>query len=343
MKALVYNGPNDIKLKDLPKPVRKKGEVLIKIKACGICGSDVEGYLGISGRRTAPMVMGHEFAGKVVEVDKNSEFSKGDKVTVYPKLYCGECIYCQKDLTNICPEADFFGVMDKDGAMQEYLSIPEKYVLKINKDISYAEISMVEPLAVAYRSSSKISTSDLKNANFVLLIGAGTIGLLILQVLKLKGVKNVIVSDLSDKRLKKAELLGASATINPKNSNFTEDIEKITNGKMADYSFEAVGVSASAAQSLSALKIGGTAVWVGNAQKIIEVNMQNIVTTELNIIGNYIFNRKDFTDSLELIEAGKINLKPLISIKEDLINGEEMFKKLVNNSDGEILKIVLTN
>lgn len=343
MKALVYNGPNDIKVKDVPKPAREKGEVLIKIKACGICGSDLEGYLGKSGRRTPPMVMGHEFAGEVVEMDEGSRFSKGDKVTVYPKLYCGECVYCQKDLTNICPEADFLGAMDRDGAMQEYLSIPEKYIIKIDKDISYTEISMVEPLAVAYRSITKISDSELKNSNYVLLIGAGTIGLLILQLLKLKNVDNVIVSDLSDSRLKKAKSLGASTVINPQKSDFIAEIKEITKGEMIDYSFEAVGVSASASQSLGALKIGGTAVWVGNAQKIIEVNMQDIVTTELNIKGNYIYNEQDFIDSLELIEEGQIDLKPLISIKADLSKGEEMFKKLVNNSDGSILKIILTN
>ncbi len=343
MKALVYNGPNTLEIKDVTKPSRKSRELLIKVKACGICGSDVEGYLGKSGRRTPPMVMGHEFAGEVVEVDEDSDFNKGDKVTVYPKLYCGECSYCQKGLTNICPEADFLGVLDKDGAMQEYLSVPEKYVIKVDKNISYAEISMVEPLAVAYRSVTKISDNDLKNSDYVLLIGAGTIGLLILQILKLKGAKNIIVSDLSDSRLKKAETLGASTTINPKKSDFIESVTEITEGNMADYSFEAVGVSNSASQSLSALKIGGTAVWVGNAQKMIDINMQKIVTTELNIMGNYIYDEKDFIDSLQLIEEEKINLQALISIKESLINGKEMFKKLVNNSDGSILKIILTD
>ncbi|MFW5986355.1 MAG: zinc-dependent alcohol dehydrogenase [Halanaerobiales bacterium] len=343
MKALVYNAPEEMKLKNVAEPTRGEGEVLIKIKACGICGSDIEGYLGKSGRRTPPMVMGHEFSGRVVEVDKSSKFSTGDKVTVYPKLYCGECEYCQRGLTNICPQADFLGVLDRDGAMQEYLSVPEEYVVKAGKDISYTEISMVEPLAVAYRAVNKVAEKEIEKANYILVVGAGTIGLLILQLLNLKGTKKLIVSDLSNFRLGKAGDLGASFVINPGESDFRKTLEEITGGDMVDYSFEAVGVSASATQSLNALKIGGTSVWVGNAQKMISVNMQNIVTTELNIKGNYIYDKNDFIESLELIEKGKINMKPLVSGEEELIKGAEMFEKLAANTDGEILKIILTD
>jgi 2-desacetyl-2-hydroxyethyl bacteriochlorophyllide A dehydrogenase len=344
MKALVYEGPNKLALKEKEKPKRKNGEVLIKVKACGICGSDVEGYLGKSGRRIPPMVMGHEFSGEVVETDKESNFEIGDKVTAYPKLYCGECKYCEEGLTNICPEADFLGAMDKNGAMQEFLSIDEKYVIKAKNSISYIELSMVEPLAVAYRATNKVSNKKLKSSNYVLVIGAGTIGLFILQILKLKGVKNIIVSDLSDYRLKLAKKLGASNVINPKNENFNKKISEITDNNLVDYSFEAVGFSSTAAQALDALKIGGTSVWVGNAQKMIEMNMQKIVTTELNIIGNYIYSIEDFNKCLDLIEEGKIDIDPIISLEKDLSKGKEMFEKLVNdNKNGEIIKIVLTN
>ncbi|MFW6029493.1 MAG: zinc-dependent alcohol dehydrogenase, partial [Halanaerobiales bacterium] len=339
MKALVYEGPNKLVLKDRARPQRKEGEVLIKIRACGICGSDVEGYLGKSGRRTAPMVMGHEFSGEIIEVDKDSDLSVGDKVTAYPKLYCGECEYCKKGLTNICPEADFLGAMDTDGAMKEYLSIDEKYVIKADDNIDYIDLSMVEPLAVAYRSTTKVTDNEIKNAKNILIIGAGTIGLFILQVLKIKGAKNIIVSDLSDYRLKLAKKLGASSVLNPKKSEFKEKIEKITNNEMIDYSFEAVGFSSTASQALNSLKVGGTSIWVGNAQKMIEVNMQQIVTTELNIKGNYIYSEKDFKNCLQLIEEDKIDIDSLISIKTDLSNGKTMFEKLVNeNKDGKIIK-----
>jgi L-iditol 2-dehydrogenase len=342
VKALVYKGPGIVELEDVPEPVRKEDEVLIKIRAVGICGSDVEGYLGKSGRRIPPMIMGHEFAGEVIECNEDSKLNQGDKVTAYPKFYCGKCDYCKVGLTNICPYAEFLGVLDKDGAMQEYISVPEKYVYKADKETDYINISMVEPLAVAYRSVLKINIEELRDANYVLLVGAGTIGLLILQVLRLKGIENIIVSDLSDYRLKIARKLGAKYVINPGNTDHHSKIVNITDGSMVDYSFEAVGFSKTAAQSLNELKIGGTAVWIGNAQKMIEVNMQEIVTKELIIKGNYIYTVDDFVDSLRLIEQDKIDCDSIITLIESLENGGEMFKKLTQNTDSSMIKIILT-
>jgi L-iditol 2-dehydrogenase len=342
VKALVYKGPGIIELEDVAEPVRKEDEILIKIKAVGICGSDIEGYLGKSGRRIPPMIMGHEFAGEVIECSKDSKLNQGDKVTAYPKFYCGKCDYCKAGLTNICPHAEFLGVLDKDGAMQEYISVPERFVYKADKETDYIKISMVEPLAVAYRSVLKTNIEELRNAKYVLLIGAGTIGLLVLQVLRLKGIENIIVSDLSDYRLKIARKLGAKYVINPGNTDLHAKILDITDGNLADYSFEAVGFSKTAAQSLNELKIGGTAVWIGNAQKMIEVNMQEIVTRELIIKGNYIYTVDDFVDSLRLIEEDKVDCDSIITLIESLENGGEMFKKLVHNADGSMIKIILT-
>jgi|SRR5690554_2688345 len=343
MKALVYKGPKELELMDYAVPIRKDGEVLIKVKACGICGSDFEGYLGKTGRRIAPMVMGHEFAGEVVETAESSDFKAGERVVVHPKFYCGECDYCRNGLTNICPSAEFLGVMDKDGGFAEYLSAPERFVFKFDDCIDYTEASMVEPLAVAYRATTKIDEELIRKANHIMVIGAGTIGALVLQVLKLKGAKHVIVSDLSNFRLERAKEMGADEVINPGTVEFKAEIAKMTGGKMVDYAFEAVGVSATAAQSLEALKIGGTVVWVGNAQKIIETNMQKIVTTELTIKGTYIYTEDDFLKCLKLVEEKKIDFAPLISIETGLENGVDMFKRLTENKDGKLIKIILKN
>jgi threonine dehydrogenase-like Zn-dependent dehydrogenase len=177
----------------------------------------------------------------------------------------------------------------------------------------------------------------------LLLVGAGTIGLLLLQVLKLKNAKNVIVSDLSNFRLKNAKKLGADFTINSQEADFLLNLKKITKDKFIDFSFEAVGFFNSAFQSLVALKKCGMAVWVGNAQKIIEVNMQKIVTTEINIKGSYLYNENDFLNSLKLIEKREINFKPIISLEEKLENGERVFEQLKNNKDGKMIKVILTN
>jgi len=343
MKALIYKGPEKIKLEDIPKPEAKKDELLIKIKRVGICGSDFQGYLGNTGRRNPPMIMGHELSGMVQLKGNSIKFKKGDKVVIQPKLYCGKCVYCKSGLTNMCPNSGFLGALNKNGGMAEYLAISEKNVFKVNEEISYTEACMVEPLSVAYRAVSMIKNKDLQNAEFLLLVGAGTIGLLLLQVLKMKNAKNVIVSDLSNFRLENAKKLGADFTINPQRVDFLAKVKEITKGKFINYSFEAVGHSNSTSQSLEALKKCGTAVWVGNAQKIIEVNMQRIVTTEINIKGSYLYSENDFLDSLRLIEKKEINSKPIISLEEKLENSERVFEQLKNNKDGKIIKVVLTN
>lgn len=343
MKALVYKGPEIIELEDIPQPEPAEGESLVKVRAVGVCGSDFEGFLGKTGRRTPPMVMGHEFSGSVEEAANNSKFKNGDKVVVQPKLYCGECSFCRQGLTNLCPGAEFFGVMTKNGAMAEYLTVPERCLFPVREDLNYRDASLVEPLAVAYRAAYQPSEDIIQNANYTLVVGAGTIGLLILQMLKLRGARNLIVSDLSDHRLDIAKGLGAEFTINPKQEEFDTRIDEITEKAKVDLSIEAVGFEASVSHALNALKNRGTNVWVGMAQKMIEVNMHQIVTSEFNIRGSFIYSEKDFVDSKELIEAGKIQLEPIITYSDALENGVDAFDSLKKNKDGKILKIVLEN
>jgi len=343
LKAIVYNGAEKLTLEDIDCPNPTSGELLIKVKSVGICGSDFEGYLGKTGRRTAPMVMGHEFSGVVEDSNKVNGFKNGDRVVVQPKLYCGKCFFCNNELVHMCPNAEFLGVLSKNGGMAEYVSVPAKCVYKIFETTSFQEASMVEPLAVAYRAVSKVSKEELEKAKNVMLIGAGTIGLLALQLLKYKGAKNIIVSDLSDYRLNIAKDLGASSIINPGKEDLIKKVEKLTNGNMIDYSFEAVGISITAASSLNVLKRTGTAIWIGNAEKMIQIDMQKVVTNEISIHGTYIYTEKDFLASLEMIQNKELDLNSIISIQENLANGIEAFKVLQENRDGKIIKIILNN
>jgi threonine dehydrogenase-like Zn-dependent dehydrogenase len=146
-----------MELRDIPAPVPKPGEYRIRVKANGICGSDVEGYLGRTGRRTPPMIMGHEAAGIIEEAPAGGKYSKGQRVAVFPKPFCGVCDYCKAGLVNVCPEGICMGVMDVNGSMAEYIALEEKYLLPFSRDLSFNEASMTEPLAVAYRSAYKIS------------------------------------------------------------------------------------------------------------------------------------------------------------------------------------------
>lgn len=244
------------------------------------------------------MIMGHEFSGVVSKAPKGGKFQEGQKVVIFPKPYCGVCEFCKKGMVNVCPEGICMGVLDVNGSMCEYVTIEEKYLLPFD-GISFNEAAFTEPLAVAYRSVYKISDAELAEADYTLIIGgAGTIGLMALALLKYRGAKNVIVSDATDFRLGIAKELGADYLVNPRTQDFLAEITTITSGKMIDFSIEAVGIAPPTAKnSLECLKIGGTAIWIGNAQKIIEVNMQNIVTKELKIKGNYVYDLDGFADS----------------------------------------------
>lgn len=342
MKAVYYVGDNQMEIREIPVPVPKEDEYLIKIDACGICGSDVEGFLGKTGRRIAPMIMGHECAGTVVARPSEGKYDIGTRVAIFPKFYCGKCETCLKGMVNVCPNADFLGVMDYDGAMTEYVCVKEPYLVPyhgIGADIA----SMAEPAAVSYNGVSKISDSQISDAKNILVVGAGTIGLMALLWLKYRGARRVIVSDISDYRLEIAKRMGADEVINPAGCEFTKAISDLTDGAMCDISIEAVGINSTAQSSLDALKLSGYSVWIGNAAKMVTVNMQNIVTKEITIKGNYIYTKYDFETSLKLLSEKEINAEPLITHHMDMSEGVEAFELLKNNQDGKAIKVVLTN
>ncbi len=342
MKALYYLGAKDLEMRDIPIPEIKENEYLIKVVSCGICGSDYEGYLGKTGRRTAPMIMGHEFSGVIEKVASNdSKYKVGQKVIVFPKPYCGECEYCKKGLVNVCPNGICMGVLDSDGAMCEYINIEEKYIIPFDDNMDFNVASMTEPLAVAYRAVNKISDVEIANSENILVIGAGTIGLLAIALLKHRGARNIIVSDATNYRLGVAKEMGATYCINPIEQNLIEEVKKATNSKMCDFSIEAVGIEITANSALDCLKIGGTAIWIGNAQKMISINMQKIVTTELTVKGNYVYNFEDFMNCVKLLESKKIDVAPVITDAYSFDDAIQAFNDLENNRDGKKIKIIL--
>jgi threonine dehydrogenase-like Zn-dependent dehydrogenase len=342
VKSLYYIGDKHMELRDDPQPTPKPGQYLIKVRGTGICGSDFEGYLGKTGRRTAPMIMGHEFSGIIEEAPAAGRFKPGERVVVFPKPFCGVCDFCKKGLSNVCPAAGFMmGVMSVNGSMTEYMAVDEKYLIPFASTLSFNAAAMTEPLAVAYRSVYKIPDQEISDAEYCMVIGAGTIGLLVVALLKLRGARNIIVSDATDFRLETARKMHADHTINSRASDFLDSVKAITQGKMCDFAFEAVGIAPTAANSLDCLRIGGTAVWVGLAHKMVEVNMQKIVTTELTIKGNYIYDFAGFQASLKLLEEKKIDVSPLMTNVYPLGEGVKAFKDLENNKDGKMLKVFL--
>jgi len=342
MKALYYTGNKTMELRETPAPVPSAGECLVRIKACGICGSDFEGYLGKTGRRTAPMVMGHEAAGVVVVPAGSGAVPAGTKVAVFPNFYCGECEQCKAGMTNNCANGSFMGVMAKDGCMAEYVAVPESVAIPFPDETPFEAAAMAEPLAVALSAVKKAPPEMIRESGDIIIIGGGTIGLLVLSLLRRMAKGCITVSDVYSSRLERALKLGADAVINPSGEDFAGAVKRITGGAMYPLAFEAAGFAASARASLDALKPGGTVVWIGNAQKTIDVDMQKIVVTELKITGSHIYSPDEFRESLKLIACGKVDASQLITDRRPLEDGAAAFASLEGNKDGGMLKIMLT-
>lgn len=341
MKALVFHGAKDLRYEDVPTPSMGKGEVLIRVRASGICGSDIHGYTGKSDRRCPPMIMGHEFAGDVVDVSPEiHRFGPGDRVVVQPLLFCGTCDMCQAGLTNVCRSKSLFGVFSKNGAMAEFISVPEKQVLPIPESISYETASLMEPLAVAYSAVSKAVFSD-QRKNRVVVIGCGAIGLCIMKLVKAIADAEIIALDMQEYRLKAARLMGADHGLNSSKDEFQARLETLI-PQGADIAFEAVGLAATVRLALASIGVNGQCIWVGNSAKNVDVDMQDIVVGMKTIRGTYAYTHDDFRKVLDFMIAKNLDLSPLVSKVAPLSQGAEMFARLSSGKD-ELIKVILSS
>jgi threonine dehydrogenase-like Zn-dependent dehydrogenase len=340
MKALVYHGPKDLRWEDVPEPKIADDQLLVAMRAVGVCGSDLHGYLGITGRRIPPMIMGHEFSGIVMETgSKVSRFSVGDRICVQPIQFCGTCEFCKAGAQNICPNKKILGVMDINGAMGEMVAVKETNAFVLPDNISFVAGSMVEPFSVAHSAIKQ--APPLKNME-VAIIGMGTIGLCILQYVKMNGAKKIYVCDLSETRLNTAAALGADVLVNPKKGDASENVLQQSGGRGVDICFEAVGESVTARESLEMTKIKGQVIWVGNSAKTIEIDMQKVVTTELNIQGIYGFTNETFKETLSILEKGLLHPQQIVSIEKHVSKGAEVFETMLAEKD-RYIKAILTN
>jgi len=339
MKALVYRGPRSLTLEEVARPALAEREVLVRVAATGICGSDVHGYLGLTGRRIPPLVMGHEFCGTVEELGPGVEGVRaGDRVVVEPIVSCGACSFCRRGLTQQCTSRKCFGVMEFNGSMAELVAVPARLLHRMPEALSPALGAMVEPVAVAHRAVSKVG--ELITGGSVLVVGAGTIGLLLLALARLHRPRRVLVSDLNERRLALARSLGADVTLHPSRGGIVDAVREHTDGEGVDVSFEAVGASATVEQALESLKPRGTCVWVGNSQREIRLDMQRAVTRELSVLGSYIYTSEQFGEAIGFLARGEIDVEPIVSCRVPLDRGPELFAAL-SEPQTDLVKVVL--
>lgn len=324
MRALVFIGPGRMELEERADPVPARGDVVVAVRAAGICGSDVHGYAGRTGRRAPGIVMGHEASGEVVDVGADvSELRPGDRVALRSILGCGICPECRAGSPNRCPTRHGLGI-HIDGAYADRVCVPERLAVRLVDGTTFRDGSLIEPLAVAIHAVNRTPT---ESGDTAVVIGAGAIGLLIVLALHDAGVDRVVVTDRDAHRLSVARAFGAEQAIDVASVDPVAAVREATGGHGADVVFEAVGVPVSAGQSLAFVRPGGNVTWVGNSAPRVEIGMQDLVTGEITLRGAY-GEAGEFMMAATAIAEGRIAVSPLIERVEPLEAGPRVFEEL---------------
>ncbi|MFL5757193.1 MAG: zinc-binding dehydrogenase [Chloroflexota bacterium] len=336
MKALVFQGAGQMTLEERPDPVPGPAEVVVAVRAAGICGSDVHGYLGATGRRRPGVAMGHEAAGDVLALGAGVDgVREGDRVALRSILSCGHCPECTAGRPNICVNRRGLG-MHLEGAYAEKVLVPATLAVRLPPDVPYEEAALIEPLAVAMHA---MSLSPPEPGDTVAIVGAGAIGLLTLLAVRLTNVSCIVVTDRDRHRLDVARQLGADVVVDVDANDPVAAVGAATEGRGADVVFEAVGVAAAAAQSTAVARSGGRITWIGNSAPTVELSMQEVVTRELVLRGAYGF-RDEFEQAAEAIATRRIDVRPLIELTAPLSEGPELFRRL-GAREIDAVKVVL--
>jgi L-iditol 2-dehydrogenase len=341
MKALLLREYQHLELLDLPEPAPAPGELLIQVAACGICGSDVHGYDGSSGRRIPPLVMGHEAAGVVAGAGEGvTAFHPGDRVTFDSTVYCGECPYCLRGDINLCDRREVIGVScgeyRRNGAFAEYVTVPRQIVHRLPNAMSFAEAAMLEPVSVALHA---IKVSEIRGGETALVIGAGMIGLLTLQAARAAGCSRVLIADVDPTRLRLAESLGATEVLNLSGADLSAEVLNRT-GSGVDVVLEAVGRDETIQAAIQSVRKGGTVTLIGNITPQVILPLQVVVSRQLRLQGTAA-SSGEYPQAIDLVSSGVIQVTPLITAVAPLEDGPRWFERLYAH-EPNLMKIVLT-
>jgi L-iditol 2-dehydrogenase len=341
MNALVLEEYNKLVYKDMPVPEIGPEDVLIRVKACGICGSDVHGLDGSTGRRVPPLIMGHEASG-IVEKSGSSviKWKPCDSVTFDSTIYPLDDWYTLEGRYNLSDNRRVLGVSPGDyrqhGAFAEYVAVPQHILYRIPDNVSFEQAAMVEAAAVALHA---INISGVRTGSACAVTGAGMIGNFIIRLLAISGAVKIIAIDTDKEKLEGARLSGAGYLLDPSGGGIEAKIKEITGNRGADISFEVVGKSESLSTAIEAVRKGGTVVLVGNTSKEAGIPLQKVVTQELTLKGSCA-NRGEYEAVLDLIESGKLKVEDQISVVAPLSEGAEWFGKLYRKEDN-LKKVIL--
>lgn len=341
MKALLLTAPKKLEMAEVPMPEIGPQDILVRVRHCGICGSDVHGFDGSSGRRIPPLVMGHEAAGVVERVGQQVQgFKAGDRVTFDSTVYCGNCFFCRRGDINLCDNRCVLGVSTGEyrqhGAFAEFVAVPERIVYRLPDELSFEEAAMIEAVSIAVHAVNR--TPRVLGASAVV-VGAGMIGQLVVQALRAAGCGLIVAVDLDEQKLETARGFGADHGINGKAPDAVEQIQALTGGHGADMSFEVVGAGPTLQTAIAAVRKGGSVTLVGNLAPKVELPLQSVVTRELTLIATCA-SSGEYPQCMDLMTRGSIDVKPMISAIAPLEEGAAWFDRLYAGEPG-LMKVLL--
>jgi len=342
MKSLLLSEYNHLEIADMPLPAVAPDEVLVRVEACGICGSDVHGYDGSSGRRIPPIVMGHEAAGTVVVVGSSVHgYAEGDRVTFDSTVYCGHCAFCLAGDVNLCDNRQVIGVSCGDyrrhGAFAEYVAVPERILYPLPDTISFAEAALLEAVSVALHA---VRVSAVRGGETALVVGAGMIGLLTLQAARAAGCARVFIADIDATRLAFAAQAGADQILDASGGDLLDQVLALTGGRGVDLALEAVGRSETVSSAIDCTRKGGTVTLVGNIQPVVELPLQKVVSRQIRLQGSCA-SAGEYPQAIDLVAGGQIVVSPLITAIAALEDGPRWFERL-HAREPNLMKIILT-
>ena len=341
MKALTLTEYKNLVFGDVPDPRVGDDEVLVWVRACGICGSDVHGMDGSTGRRRPPIIMGHEAAGVIAEVGKQvKDWKTGDRVTFDSTVFCGACWYCKRGLINLCDNRRVLGVSCEDyrqhGAFAEYVALPQRILYALPDSVTFEQAAMVEPVSIAVHA---VEITPVSLGDTAVVVGAGMVGLLVVQALRVAGCGKIIAVDLEPAKLELARKFGADVGLNPDACDVAAEVGNQTGGRGADVALEVVGLSTSVNTAISSLRKGGSLTIVGNLSPKVEIPLQAVVTRQLRLQGSCA-NAGEVPACLDLMDRKAMTPEMLISATPPLAEGAAWFNRLYAREAG-LLKVIL--
>jgi threonine dehydrogenase-like Zn-dependent dehydrogenase len=342
MKALVLEEYGRFSFRDYPDPsLRTNDDVIVRIRAAAICGSDVHGMDGSTGRRIPPIVMGHEASGEIVERGSAVKgFSIGDRVTFDSTEYCGTCFHCRRGEVNLCDNRRVLGVScadyRRDGTFAEYVVIPERILYRMPENLDFVSASIAEPAAVAAHAAA---ITPIALGDSFAVVGAGLIGLILIQVLRASSSGTILALDTDSSRRATALRVGADAALDPADPATHEKVLALSEGRGFDRVFEAVGADAPIATAISSARKGGSVTLIGNVSPSVRIPLQSVVTRQIALLGSCAMSG-EYPFVLDLLARGKIDVTSIVSATAPLSEGAAWFDRLYAREPG-LLKVVL--